>query len=833
MQQQLLDGNGNGEAAVRLTPAAGGSFALDVVAKPAGETDFLRRVLDGTLLGDVLDDCVKPLSETLRKLMSEERPAGGPVVADGARNRIAALNLSVQLANESSGRNVFLSRDEHERLVRLHEALAKELVSPTFCGLRDGLPKPPDYPFAEETGIATWYGHGALSRLALSFDGRLAYAFGGESGAHVMTFDVEKGEAVADTPLALPAGATVRDVLPLREVVVIVARSGSQSMVATFKGGDLAAPAEWVTIPSRSVERLFSFPDSREAFALVLGEGIARFDPRAPSAAQFLETFASFNATGHLATPGASSKLPVYAGAAEKGAAVEAYDQVLEVPIAARGEMRAIALVDPAGVRRSGNDAIEVLQSQVAGARLPIPVLQAVVTGAGGAKEILTLDAREGKPLALVPLGTDGGVTLAATPDRAVTAIALEEGYVLAWAGPETTQLLPDDRAPLQIAPVGLVIGGRDAAVLAFNHGSGTITRISPDYLIGKRRFDWKTWNEFRAAWMRVLRDLVSRLLQRLKDCACDHLLVDCPTCGEDDQLLLATVEIRGRRVFRICHQHRREVVTFPKFLYWLSAVPIVPLVTAAVEEFCCSVLVRTAADFAGKADFSSARAVNRAAFRARTLDLKDLGKAVSGYASMNSVFLGRALADRVVRSGLERKPLAHGEIRDRAPADAGRTLADSGVRVRRVVELDEAHSRSVFARAGAVPLSVAAGDEVDLFTRDGRVVFFTRAGEEPGAGAAGPAPGPAPVGPPASPPTGPDTAADIGRLTRRLEDMDVGYRKLLAERDEQIAGLRREVEGVRTHLDRIVQPPDRPTRPVTPVDPIRSPRRPQKKKKK
>jgi len=837
VKQQLLDGDGNGEAAVRLAPAAGGSFALDVVAKPVRERDFLRRVLDGTLLDDVLDDCVKPLSETLRKLMDEDGPAGGPVVGDGARNRIAALNLSVQLANESSGRNVFLSREEHERLVRLHEALSKELVSPTFCGLRDGLPKPPDYPFAEETGIGTWYGHGALHRIAFSFDGRLAYAFAGESATRVMTFDVEKGEAVADTSLALPAGASVRDLLPLRDAVVVVATSGDQSMVASFKGGDLAAPAEWVTIPSRIVARIFSFPDSREAFALVVGEGIARFDPRDPSAGQFLETIIPFNATGHLATPGASIKLPVYAGAAEKGAAAEAYDQVVEVSIAERGEMRTTALVDPAGVRRAGNDAIEVLQHRPAGARLAIPVLQAIVTGASGAKDLLTLDAHAGKPLALVPLATDGGVTLAATPDRTVSAIALEEGYVLAWAGPETGQLLPDDRAPLQIAPAGLAIGGREPLVLALNHGSGTITRVSPDYLTGKRRFDWRSWHEFRAAWMRVLRDLVSRLAQRLKDCACYHLLVDCPTCGEDDQLLLATVEIRGRQVFRICNQSRREVVTFPKLLYWLSAVPIVPLVTAAVEEFCCSVLVRTAADFGGKGDFSPARAVNRAAFRARTLDLKDLGQAVSGYASMNGAFLRRALADRLFRSGLEQKPLAHAEIRDRAPADAGRTLADSGVRVRRVVELDEALTRSVLSRAGAVPLSVAAGDEVDLFTRNGRVAFFTRAGAEPGTGAVAPVPAPTPAPTPTpvptpAPPVGPDTAADVDRLRRRIEEMDTGYRKLIAERDEQIAGLRREMDGVRSHLDRIVQPIDRPTRPVTPVEPVRSPRRPQKKKK-
>jgi hypothetical protein len=176
---------------------------------------------------------------------------------------------------------------------------------------------------------------------------------------------------------------------------------------------------------------------------------------------------------------------------------------------------------------------------------------------------------------------------------------------------------------------------------------------------------------------------------------------------------------------------------------------------------------------------------------------------------------------------------------------------------VRHVVELDDAPSRSALARAGAVPLSVAAGDEVDLFTRGGRVVFFTRAGAEPGAGAVAPAPVPAPVPTPAptptpvpiptpvpaptptpveptpTPPVGPDTTADIGLLRRRIEELDAGYKKLIAERDEQIAGLRREVEGVRSQIDRIVPPPDRPTRPVPPIRPDRSPRRPQKKKKK
>src|SRR5205085_2301004 len=96
---------------------------------------------------------------------------------------------------------------------------------------------------------------------------------------------------------------------------------------------------------------------------------------------------------------------------------------------------------------------------------------------------------------------------------------------------------------------------------------------------------------KYRAAVLEAFAKLLGGLLQYLKDCFCDHLLVNCPECEPDDKLYLACIAIKGGQVYQVCNFSRRKYVkTFPTVEYWFSLVPIVPLISKAFETFCCTI---------------------------------------------------------------------------------------------------------------------------------------------------------------------------------------------------------------------------------------------------
>jgi hypothetical protein len=410
---------------------------------------------------------------------------------------------------------------------------------------------------------------------------------------------------------------------------------------------------------------------------------------------------------------------------------------------------------------------------------------------------------RQGTPVAQFSLDTDARVSLAASLDRTVNAIAMEETYQLTWVGANSTALNARDVAPLQVAPSALALDqrGNMRVVLAYNAASQSVTALSVDYVLGQRVFDMRVLADYRAAWMVVLNEILRRLLQRLKDCFCEHLLVDCPTCDERDRLILACVEMRAGRVYHICNFHRREVVTFPKLLYWLSALPVIPLVTQLIERACCAVLARGAAGSSKTGgNFASARVVNESAMRLQTADFGKLQDALTSYLKMTSSYGGEALLRRLGATQTLSQSVPAGMIVNRAPGTAKRTLSDSGVSVARVIPLDNAFDGKELARVGSAPVALSPGDRVDLYTRNGKVVFYAAATT-------------------ASSGVVPQTAvrADApADLARRLGELESEHREAIARRDAEIAALRKDLSALRAEIQKPAPRPPRASRRTT-----------------
>jgi hypothetical protein len=71
-------------------------------------------------------------------------------------------------------------------------------------------------------------------------------------------------------------------------------------------------------------------------------------------------------------------------------------------------------------------------------------------------------------------------------------------------------------------------------------------------------------------------------------DCVCLQLLPPCPTDPGDDRLTLACLRVKGGQIVEICNFERKQVVTFPAVLWWLSALPVGPVLGEALEKLCC-----------------------------------------------------------------------------------------------------------------------------------------------------------------------------------------------------------------------------------------------------
>ena len=787
--RKLLDGQGNGKVELLLDRGtAAPRFDLRAYAGAGGQT-FLQQVLSGTLLQDVLDDCLQPVLDFLRKQLF---PATGDktLVPEPARNRIAAPNLLVQLLNKSEGGNVFLSSDEHDRLAELFAALKDFIAVKSYCGMFDGLPKLPDYPFAD-LGLRTLYGKERYRRLRLAPDGGYAFAVD-VTTRHVHGFNLKEGAAGVELEFPAIAGMTltVQDVAFIGSDLLVAASGPDGGALCLFdgrKGRLLAGP---VTFPEQPIVRLGNSPTDKEnAYALVKGQGLFRVEAATLDRRDLGNAVLAFNATGHLEMGiGVAGRYAV-ATAAAGTAESDVYTQVQIIDLGGLYS-RSLPLRDPAGNAVGGSDGLAVLLPPGSRTRkkdnlASLPgkaAIYVVIQPAANTtnKRLLVLEPLEGAPVATLTLPTAGPVSLLAAPDQDMMLAAMAEHFQIARIDRDSNQFSDALLFPTQLVPAALAATPKGDAVLAANAGSLTLSYIPTGLLAARPGVDRAKLADYRQGMVDAFLALLARLVQMIKDCICDHLLVECPQCGKDDRVVLAAIEVKGNKVQAICAFERREVVTFPKLFYWLSAVPVVPLLTRLVEEFCCARLPELAAAYFKKSgNFTSAATLDQLA----SVELTNL-QATGRDTIARSALLLRHMAQASLRDVLpfaaaDSQRVLVADVVNKAPAAAARPLEEAGATVT-VASYDESLAKNALREISSVPLDIKPGDRINLYTRDGQVVFYTR-DEAPLAAVAAP-------------------RAAAGAL----QDEVAALRGELAARDQRIAGLEKNVadlQGVATQL--------------------------------
>ena len=199
--------------------------------------DKLADVLDGTLLLDFYEHCLKPYTDYFRTNLDPNDKDANSVSLD--QSRVTAVwNLLIQLWNPTNGGRVYLSGREHELLLEVYRDLKKLAASSTFCDLLQGLREPPSqYPF-DNVPMNTIFGKSNHTRVRTSPDGRFVATVG--SGDKIDLFD--GGKMVRQIEFYTP-GATVRDVAFITPTLIAAVGTVEGR---TFVGNHPVKGGEWI-----------------------------------------------------------------------------------------------------------------------------------------------------------------------------------------------------------------------------------------------------------------------------------------------------------------------------------------------------------------------------------------------------------------------------------------------------------------------------------------------------------------------------------------------------------------------------------------------------------
>jgi hypothetical protein len=186
---------------------------------------------------------------------------------------------------------------------------------------------------------------------------------------------------------------------------------------------------------------------------------------------------------------------------------------------------------------------------------------------------------------------------LAAVPARNALLVTLADNYLARQFQLSNAAPVANFRIPLQVMPTDIATLSDGRTVCALNLAVSTLSIIDTAAVLAATPLPSYT-NEppstlriYREGILEAFNDLLQHLAFYLKDKFCDQFLIKCPTCGPDERVFLGAVEIRNRQVYKCCNFTKRHYVkSFNTYGYWLSTVPILPVIKKLFAKFCCLV---------------------------------------------------------------------------------------------------------------------------------------------------------------------------------------------------------------------------------------------------
>ncbi|MBZ5522163.1 MAG: DUF6519 domain-containing protein [Acidobacteriia bacterium] len=591
-----IDNAGNGEVWLSMTRGAGEAANLHLEIATA--QNFWQKVLEGTLLEDFYHDCIKNLFDLFKTSFMPFGSTAIPVIQQ-QKLLISFLNLLWQLAQPLTGQYIFLSPAEDKLLRDFYQKLHDELASKTFCAMFDKLTTFPAYPYtAPAPGIDTAFGFFYFHRrMRLHPAGKLVYTCG--YGSKINVYDVTTKQLVASLDFPGGTNTEVNDVafsndgLTLYAVAVI---NGQDSIFAnaainlttnahTWGVTNVVCDMQFVTLGTSTVAA-----HAGKLYAIALAHGFCVLTPGAILAVPTIDV--AFNATGMMVISNDNDAAIVAENSAVAiGTVTSLFDKCALIKLSAVG-------IPTVTYACSGDDSTNDIA--VVGTTVNI------TANNGANKGMFRFAIANAAPLSTVDLKTNSIVRIAATNDKHWMLLAVASDHRVQRI--DITQNAPvidaAFRIPVQIIPVDIVANPARNEMYVLNLLSCTVSTIDLTAVFAGPQPAYTmeppiTLSQYRTQIIHAFTDLTKVFGQYLKDCFCEHFLVDCPECHGDEKIYLGSIEIKinpnsGKpEVYKICNFTKRRYVKSEHLMeYWLSAIPIIPIVKQLVADFCCKVVI-------------------------------------------------------------------------------------------------------------------------------------------------------------------------------------------------------------------------------------------------
>jgi hypothetical protein len=558
------------------------------------EKSLSAQILDGTLLMDFYTRCLKPLIDNFKSEYTNAWLTPDDLVSDSQALLSALTNLIIQYIQPSLTADVYISADEAARLENFYNFITAYINDCTYCSLLTGASFPA-YPLSAP--ITTIYGKGFKTRLRVDPTGKVAVACG--SGPDVQIFDLTSGALVAviTPPIpGTPTGWTLQDVAfsaDGSQIYVIATGVNTQTNASDsfFAAGTLSGKKINWTVqgsagPQPYLTLALSSQQQNVVYATVQGAGIYTISFSGGITAT---PMAQFSAIGHLVASGGF----LYATASLVDANNDTIYEVLCYQPGAE-EPRLTSPVDGLTIDLTDDLAVGNF-SLAAGAKSTVAFVSGLSSTSGTKKVALFNASEKGQQVGqTIDLGANTTIRMALQPSVSSLFVTYESTSSLATITAGANEpTLTIKYAPVELNPTSVAFGvlNNTTTLYTLNSTANTISTM-PGSMAAFSAYS--ALEQYRVAALGALTDLAGAFLQYLKDCFCKLLLPACSTCSDDARegkgVPLACITVQDGTVQRICNLEKRRIVkSFPTVGYWLSLIPVIPLVKVLIQSFCCS----------------------------------------------------------------------------------------------------------------------------------------------------------------------------------------------------------------------------------------------------
>ncbi|MEZ5082194.1 MAG: DUF6519 domain-containing protein [Bacteroidales bacterium] len=754
IEKGLLDGQ-DGEVCLTLGLDENNQLKFDVELYDPNDTSNTWK--GGALVQNIYNNCLKPVIE----FFTEEITGNGDekaLVGIHQKRITVLLNLLIQFLNPEFGKRVYLSPQEDEILRELYEALKELLRSKTYCAMFDNVQQFPEYPGElAELNIPTIFGKGFThTRVRVDHQSNRAYTVGGlESPAgsnKIHVYDLGSQNMVAELEFPGGLGIKVQDVAFSAEGNELYAIGLLNDEDTIFAVADIIDGEElsyqWRPIATYCDIQMATLATSQNTSGNVyaLGRGLGLFVVEPNQMDPVLQAAVSFDATGHLIIDPETNR--AYATVSNDLSDPLQYNQVIGIDLNDLSlPFQTFNMGDPAtGALITGEDDIAITAGQDL-KRLCV-VANALPNSNSNNKQLFIYNITENSGNQfqdhIVDLEENTDIQLAYNPVTNYLMVTYEDSYrvrLVNLFNADIPLLEESYHHPVQIFPQSIAVGrsSDDPRVYVHNWISNTINVIPSNRFHPEAVFPLEPLTAYRNDVLEAFVDLFGKFMQYLKDCICDQFLLNCPGCDEEDKIYLACVSIRENQVYKVCNFSKRKYVkSFPAFDYWLSFIPIAPLLRKVFETACCTVLPDLFANFSTGERTSSGFGVRGTQVKYGYASLQNLNfssmfserkSQVNSLQTMAKDWIGNFNKKQVVKP--ERK-VKRDAVVGKPLDEVTKTLAKSHINVERIESYNPETGPKNLMKFTVAPTRLKAHSRVVLYEEKGKVKYYALAEKGP-----------------------------------------------------------------------------------------------------